>query len=216
MDITDFKIGDKIEIVMNFRSKSKIKNPAALISQIEDVQDGLIFISMPVLYGEAVHLKKDSNIKVIIYKEDKGIFSFIGEVVSRIQRNIVMYGVKPLSKFEKEQRRFYFRLSTRSKITIKSRDRDFVETCYTKDISGGGVRIACSNEFNKNEKVICFINIDGEIVNVTGEIVRKEKNFYDNSNELGINFIEITDNDRNKIVSYIFKEQRLLRKKGLI
>lgn len=213
--ISEFKIGDKLEIVLNINDDRGIKQ-VPLISQIEDYKESILFISIPLINGEPYKLKRNQKVKLIIYREDRGIYSFIGEIVSMEQNHIIMYGIKPISKIQKEQRRYYFRLQNRNKMIIKSREREQVETCYTVDLSGGGTKILCKSDFNKNEKVNCYINIEGEIINVTGEIVRKEKNITNNSNELGIKFININDNDRNKIISYIFKEQRLLRKKGLI
>lgn len=215
MKLSEFKIGDKLEIIVQNNSESNIK-PPQLVSQLVDIKDDLLYISIPLVYGEPFRFKRNSKIKIIIYREEKGIYSFTGEIVNMVQRNIIMYGVKPIGDVEKEQRRFHFRLQNTNKLILKSTERDLTETCYTKDISGGGTKVACKSDFNKNEKVICHINIEGEIVNATGEIVRKVKNFDTNNNEIGIKFIEITDINRNKIISYIFKEQRLLRKKGLI
>jgi len=216
INLSEFKIGDKLEVLVYKIDVDGNKKVLPLLSQLADITDDLLFISMPLVHGVPYKLKRNSKIRIIIYREEKGIYSFSGEIVSMVQKNIIMYGVRPISDIEKEQRRFYYRLQIRSKMIIKSLDRDFTETCVTKDLSGGGARISCKSEFNKNESLNCFINLVGEIVNAKGVIVRKEKDFGDNNIELGIKFTEIQDTDRNKIVSFIFKEQRLLRKKGLI
>ena len=51
---------------------------------------------------------------------------------------------------------------------------------------------------------------------VNGKVIRVIKDTATNSYELGIKFDKISRSNEDKIYSFIFERQRLLRKKGLI
>ncbi|MDR5658247.1 flagellar brake protein [Serpentinicella sp. ANB-PHB4] len=212
--ITDLKIGERVEIEV--KKNDNTHGTGSLISQVEDKNKNTLFLSMPFSKGTPYPLEIGLKVKIIFFREEKGIFSFVGEVIDLVNKNVKGYLIQPISKVKKEQRRFYFRLQVRSKITIKSNDNNIEEVCFTKDLSGGGAQINCKNNFGLNNKVECILHLEDGLLKATGKIVRKEKDIGNNSYNLGINFIGITEHDRNKIISYIFKEQRLLRKRGLI
>lgn len=209
------RIGDKIEIELSSIYKSTA--PKVIISQVIDLKSGYIYITAPFYKGNQIPLNKGKKIKIIFYHQEKGIFSFIGEVIGRTQGNISSFIIKQIGELQKFQRRIYYRFEVLRKVSIKDLTTDEVESCITKDLSGGGIKFVTKNEYQQGTSVECTLNLnDDSTVVVTGEIVRVIKDPVTNEYEIGIQFKDISESARSRIISFIFERQRLLRKKGLM
>jgi PilZ domain. len=84
-----------------------------------------------------------------------------------------------------------------------------------KDISGGGVKLATNKRLNINDEVLIEFTLPGSVnFSLNGVVTRNVKN---GANfDVGISFKDIDTNSREKIVSFIFAEQRKLLKRGLM
>lgn len=210
------KIGEKLEIEP-IRSKKNTVLTSTITSQLIDKKDKKLYISNPIKRGISYPLYRGQQIKIIFYRDEKGIYSFLGEVIQRIDIKFPIYIVKPLSFEEKIQRRFYYRLRILTKVLIKNLNENTWVEGLTKDLSGGGLKIVTNKIFKLGEKVECIISLDeNERVDVVGEVVREARDFTTNEYEIGIKFIDISETARNEIIAFIFKKQRELRQKGLI
>ncbi|SES67876.1 c-di-GMP-binding flagellar brake protein YcgR, contains PilZNR and PilZ domains [Natronincola peptidivorans] len=213
--MTELKIGEKIEIYP-FKSRMNITS-RTITSQLTDIKDNKLFISNPIKQGASYPLHTGQKIIILFYRDEKGIFSFTGEVLQRVDMNIPIYIIKPISDPEKNQRRLYFRLKTLMKVMIRSLDSSNAVEGFTKDISGGGLRVATKTSLKPGEKVECTLFLsDSESATLVGEVIRSIKDPITNEFELGIKYMDITDSTRNEIIAFVFKKQRELRQKGLM
>lgn len=84
-----------------------------------------------------------------------------------------------------------------------------------RDISGGGIRCLARQELRVFEPVEGIVHVDGLYVPFKGEIIRVGPSFDSvYPYELGIKFTEMDETVRTKLISYVFKKQRNLMKKG--
>mgnify|MGYP000998801311 CR=1 FL=1 len=214
--IQDLKIGEKLEIqpVVGENSKS-LKHK--ITSQLIDIKNEVLYVSNPIRSGVSYPLHKNEKIKVIFYRDDKGIYSFIAEVIQRLSTNFPVYKIKPLSEPEKIQRRYYYRLQILTKVLVKNLNEDTWTETLTKDLSGGGFRVVSSKKFDEGEILECNIKLDKDKeVNVACEVIRVVKNFETNEYDISMKYVDISEATRNEIIAFIFKKQRELRQKGLI
>ena len=214
--LDDLKIGEKLEIEP-IRSKRNIGTNHIITSQLVDKKDQNLYISSPIKKGVSYPLFQGQQINIIFYRDEKGIYSFLGEVVQKLNIKFPIYMIKPLSFREKIQRRFYYRLQVLTKVAIRRLKEDSWLEGLTKDLSGGGLKLIVNQAFKIGEKVECIIILDkNEEVNVAGEIVRSVRDIVTNEYEIGIRYVDISEKTRNDIIAFIFKKQRKLRQKGLI
>jgi len=82
------------------------------------------------------------------------------------------------------------------------------------DISGGGIYAVTKSDLEKNDIVLLDIPVTGEfnINNIASQIVRKtmtnpERKLWG----YGMEFLNIDEKEREKVVRYVFKRQRELR-----
>ncbi|MCD5413643.1 MAG: flagellar brake protein [Clostridiales bacterium] len=214
-NITDLKIGQKLEIsqaTLNDYNDNRI-----ITSQLIDKNEEFLFISLPIFSGTPYYLYVGSKIKIIFSHKDKGNFSVIAEVISKKTNKITIYGVKPISEPIVVQRRQYFRIDMLKNVTVKELESDKEVKCYTKNISGGGIKLICNKKIQAGKVIECKLFLkEGYMVTAVGKIITTKKSIDETKYELSVEFENISDSTRNNIVSYIFEFQRLLRKRGLI
>lgn len=83
-----------------------------------------------------------------------------------------------------------------------------------RDISGGGIRCLTKSSLEIFELLQGTLHVEGLEVSFTGEVIRiSQSNDSIYPYEIGIKFIEIDENTRTRLISYVFKKQRNLIKK---
>lgn len=88
----------------------------------------------------------------------------------------------------------------------------------TTDLSGGGLMFRCNTVMKLGEQIEITVFLGEETVKAVGKVVRfvqmpaHTKYKY----SVGLEFTEINEKERDKIIKYIFKKQLEFRKKGLL
>lgn len=211
------KIGENIEVEID-NGESFLKMKSSIISVINDNR---ISIAMPIYKGKVYPIGIGKNVNVVFNKKDKGRFYFTAEAVDRMEKgNLKILTVDKISDVRHFQRRDFFRLNIVLNMSLEVIENGVpIKTipAISKDISGGGLRVITKEKLSKHTGVKCIMRLDDNIVEPFGKVVRCESQAdsmikYD----VGICFTAIDENIRSKIISFIFKNQRKLRKKGLI
>ncbi len=212
-------IGDKIEL---YDYSGNINNK--YLSQLFDIiDDKTLIISGPIHNKVLVPFHRNDFIEVVYFKKNKGRYSFGAMISKVIQKEMYKIRIKRTTKIRKIQQRNFYRLACRIP-TIKihhicedNLEKDIREECFISDISGGGIGVFCNYPHDSGDFVDIQIDSQGLKICIKGEIIR----ISDSKNQkykfnIGVRFVDLKDNDRDKIVSFIFEEQTKLRKKGLI
>lgn len=98
---------------------------------------------------------------------------------------------------------------------------DEPETLYIemrgKDLSGGGFKALSRRPLKLDINVRGLLTLDNEEIPFSGKVIRCSRTMDTFENyEIGVMFEGMDDQVRSQIISYIFKKQRSMRKKGLI
>lgn len=92
--------------------------------------------------------------------------------------------------------------------------------CTIVDISGGGIRVFSKRQLEKNElvyvKFTLNFNSGDKETDVLAKVVDSQKNSKDETMfDSRLQFINISEADREEIVKYVFEQQRNMLKKEL-
>ncbi len=208
------KLGDKLEIEF---IDGYMKSDKRLISQLMEItSEDEYILAMPIYKGRLINIPKGSKVAISYSIKNKGIYCFDANVIYRNNENVAYIKIKQINETKIKQRRNYYRLPISNKIAVYYNE-NFVANGYTKDLSEGGLRFISDVKLDLNTVVICKTFIDDEELTIKGEVTRcniYEKNL--EQFEISLKFIELSKNIRDYIVAYIFKQQRILRQKGLI
>ncbi len=230
-------IGNKIELVHLNQIIRNEQNKKVYVSKIYDIMPGnMLQIAMPIYEGKIVPLSVDEKYSACFYTE-KGLLQCNVLITSRYKSgNLFFLEVLMINDLAKVQRREFYRYKCRleGKIRIVS-DEEFNIGRYTIedipendlpcddviiiDISGGGARIFSKKHIDKNEviKLRFQASIPDEIFcfNLYGRILSSVQSRTNNSlYEQRIEFMKISQEERDKIIKYIFENERIARAKG--
>ncbi|MCC5909817.1 MAG: PilZ domain-containing protein [Clostridiaceae bacterium] len=213
--LSQLKIGEKLEIEPI--AHKEFNRNTSITSQLVDIKDNMFFIANPIKLGKVYPLSVGQQIKIIFHHQDKGVYSFPAEVLQEIADKILIYRVEPIGRVRKIQRRDYYRLQILIKALIKRvEDNEYIEG-FTRDISGGGLRVVAKTNFQINDRIECKIHLDkNSVAVVMGKVIRVEKNTSTNEGNLSIEYDNIDETTKKEIIAFIFNKQRELRQKGLI
>lgn len=231
--------GDKIDLYLKESrlSNEKKTTPRRIYkSMIYDITgESEIRIAMPFESGKVILLPVDGRYIMDFYTNG-GIYQSYGKIIDRYKdKNLYVLVVELISKLEKIQRREFYRFNCSLELSIalisekelsfesiekieESREVALVwsETCIA-DISGGGIRFISDTIFGRDDYVICkfklFVRHSIKEFIVKGRIITSEKLVnVDKKYENRLCFIDMSKEDTEDIVRYIFEEERRLQK----
>lgn len=227
MLVKDIKTGTKLKLEVYDENNQKIEK--TFISQFECSEgNNYIIIHMPLHEGSVYPIHID-NFMHVLFSEGDRLYCISTKVVDRyISNEIHFLKAKVLGEIKNIQRRNDYRLKCNLPIifkrikfdglAFKPIDDQFI-TSRIMDISGGGVCILLNEEVEVNSHLQCVINLEYNCnVEFIGKILRIEKNEQSKNytHIAGLVYDIIDSKHKEKIIKFIFKEQRNLRKKGII
>ncbi|MBW9154931.1 flagellar brake protein [Clostridium tagluense] len=209
----DFAINRKLEILVDERYYN---------TNIQDLTEEYIAISIPMSGGQYVPLSRGDIIDVIYY-EDENLYKFKSSVIGRKIENIPILLVSKPLEIEKIQRRKYVRISlintakyknlkNQSKISPKTIDESEYLKASIVDLSGGGMKVRVSEEIVKNDFILVNLTVNNEDIHIVGQAKRIQK---DDEGRFvcGLSFEFLDNLTRERIIKYIFQLMREQMKK---
>jgi len=209
----DFTVNKKLEILID----EKYFN-----SNIQDITDEYIGISIPINAGGYVPLSKGTTIDVIFY-EDENCYKFESSIIGRKFENIPILLIAKPKEIKKIQRRKYVRIPLISTVkykNLKNEPRTNPSTVEKSeylqavlvDLSGGGMRVKVSEEIKLNDFLLVSLTINKEDIPIVGQAKRIIKD--DEGRFIcGLSFELLDNSTREKIIKFIFELMREQMKK---
>lgn len=175
-------------------------------SRIQSVNDEEIYIDIPLHNNEYLILNKGDDIHLIKYGNEGSVYELSCKVIDRkIEGNIRLYRLSEPYDIKKIQRRNYVRVETIRGIKCFRKDEEF--DALILDLSGGGMKIKSNKKLKMDEEIVSFIKTDDGEFMVKGKIIRVEETSF-NQYSLGIEFVDIEERTREKIIKLVFSIMR--------
>lgn len=230
--------GDRIEF-KDILLKAEIqagKKPNTYISQIFEFDDDLIKVAMPISKGRLIPLPKDGVFDTFFYTS-KGLYQCRCRVIDRYKlNNVYTMKIALETELQKFQRRQFFRLEKMmSLMYTELTEEEYLTIIETKmvpeelyeagryfegtalDVSGGGMRFVGGKHIASNKKIVvsfdAYLNsgvakfrfpanvvLSFELPNTRGKYEHR------------IEFENISKENRELLIKYIFEEERKMRK----
>ncbi|WP_291636429.1 flagellar brake domain-containing protein [Clostridium sp.] len=213
MTIVEFKLNKKLEILVD----EKYFN-----SNIQDVTEEYIAISIPTNSGEYIPLSKGTVIDVI-YCEGENFYKFQSTVIGRKFENIPILLISKPKEIKKIQRRKYVRIPLIGTVKYKNlknepktkpstvENSEYLQAILV-DLSGGGLRVKVSEEIVLNDSLLVSLTVNKEDIFIVGQVMRIVKDD-DGRNVCGLSFEFLDNITRERIIKYIFQLMREQMKK---
>lgn len=208
----NLKINDRLEVWTGEESYRSL---------IMNLDDDEIKINIPVSEGKYLVLNIGDIVEVFRYSSTEICYKFFCTVLTRgIEDKIGYYVLGNPYDIKKVQRRKNFRIPYYKKILYKNmtnNDKDDTisyEEGQIIDLSAGGMKSVLSKKVKKDDILLIKITIAEEELEIKGIVVREEENL-DGYKTCGIRFLEITENQCDKIIKELFEIQRKQRLAGI-
>ena len=209
----NFKLNKKLEILIDEKYFK---------SNIQDITEDYIAISIPINSGEYLPLSKGAIIEVIYYEEEN-LYKFKSSVIGRKFENIPILLISKPNEIKKIQRRKYVRVPLIRNVkykNIKNHPRTNPTTVdkseYLKavlvDLSGGGMRIKVPEEIKLNDFILVSLTVDKEDILIVGKVKRIQKDD-DGRCVCGLSFEFLDNSIREKVIKFTFQLMREQMKK---
>ncbi|QUH31460.1 flagellar brake protein [Vallitalea guaymasensis] len=216
-------LGDKVEVSrLKFNTNETYKNEKVYVSIIQDINDDEIIISAPVENGKIIPLEVGASYILSIYTKG-GLYKCKSSVKNRYKKKeLHLITMEVNSAMEKSQRRQYFRLECILSILFADINEDTWSEGLIVDISGGGLRFTSKKKMEAGSTLKCKLNLNSkskvDTIELKGNVILSDiVDFETMKYETRIMFDDISNEDREKIIKFIFEEERKRRKrkKGL-
>lgn len=222
-------VGNKVEmeILQNGQFETEEDRRRVLCCRVMDFpNDNLVRISMPFYEGRIVPLAVGDQYRMNFYAE-KGIFGSRFVVVNRLKEgNLFLADMELQEPLQKIQRREFFRHSCRipavyhmiSPEELDTASMDGTDSLDWKkgvllDISGGGVRMV--SEYQENTDYLMQLRFPIIVDNMEQEVTlvgRLVAAYQNETNKIlyeqRVEFENLDDKEREKIIHFIFEEER--------
>lgn len=182
-------------------------------SKIQEVEDDYISIYLPVVDGEYLLLKSDEEISMFYYDDKKNTYRLTCRVIGReISGNVRLIKLTNPYDIIQIQRRNFVRVGFVDTVEVgmKSDDEIVYQKEWFTDLSGGGIKFKSKLKHKKNEEVFIKLQQFENNLKLKGRIVRVEKT-EDDKYLYGIEFIDISEQEREIIIRNVFKLMRKQR-----
>ncbi|MFW6386432.1 MAG: flagellar brake protein [Bacillota bacterium] len=213
----DFEVNDKIELKIE-----KGSYRGTYPSKIQGIdEEETLEIMPPYKNGELLPVRKDTEIKVLFTRDDAA-YKFASRVEDRIIRQIPLLVITYPRDVVRVQRRDYFRLEVQRdvryrRLDVSGEEKKKFKNGVTSDISAGGVKLVVDQQLPRGTELELYINIKPvKDTPLKGRVVQSYTMFDGEKKAVGIQFIDIASNVRDRIIGWMFDYQRELRQKGLL
>jgi c-di-GMP-binding flagellar brake protein YcgR len=220
------QIGDVL--TLELMSQEDELEAEKLKCRLVDIKDNAFYIDYPISLrtNRAAFLLDGTQLKVTFVGNDgSSIYLFHSEINGRVKKNIPMLiltypGDKNLIKI---QRRQYVRVETAVDIAIHPLEYEFDPiTTITDDISAGGAAVLIPHEmsFKTDMRILAWLvlvmqNGEYHYLKLQSKIVRILP-FNETRNKISIQFIDVSNQERQLLLRFSFERQLEAKKKGLI
>jgi len=220
--VYNIKVGDRLE--MRFKKEGEV--PKIYLSQVYDFSDkNSVVVHTPISYGKYVALTPKQPCSLLFFLGE-GMMSFEAVVVKTfMEESFSLEKLQFTSEGEKMQRREFFRfectLPIRFSVISPEVDTDRnpptqqpLREGIIKDIGGGGLRFVSNADVESGENIKCLLLLEREYIVVIGKILHKysfPRSPY--KYQYRVIFVGILPEEKEKIVQYVFNQQRSLLSK---
>ncbi|QGG47254.1 flagellar brake protein [Heliorestis convoluta] len=218
MSVEKLKVNDLIQILIP---------PGSIFSghhksRVEDIGEDKILLALPFKEGQPIPMHVGDP--VIFYKiTSHGIYVYQSIIQERQSQPLPIITVERPKKIDKVQRRNFYRFPVFMK-TVYAKQEDEKDpcdwtwkACTIKNISAGGLLVLVNDEFQKNDKLLIEVPLLQERLRLQAFVKRvflervERQAYY----LLGLEFIEPSRMEQEKIIQFIFARQREMRSQGL-
>ncbi|WP_019851134.1 flagellar brake protein [Desulfitobacterium sp. PCE1] len=187
-------------------------------THIDEVGKTRISVYAPHQQGMIIPLQEGTLVEVTFWDEVAS-YSFNSSILQRIAVPIPVFVLKMPESIKRVQRRNYVRIPAFFPITYQVVEKEGlgdIQKGSMLDLSGGGMRFQSKVKLEKGTILYAYLEFPFGTIGTPGRVCRMEAIEDTKFFSVSVDFYQISERDRDRIIRCVFDIQRDLRKKGLI
>ena len=187
-------------------------------TRIEDMGDKILSLGAPFERGEVVSLREGTKVK-LTYWDETAAYSFEGKVLRRIAVPVPMFVVELPNCVTKVQRRSFIRVPALYPVTFQSVTKEGLSDFYQAtmlDLSGGGMRFLTEERVESKALLYTHLTLPNGDLRTPVRVCRVNKVEDSKRYMVAVEFWDLQERERDRIIICIFEIQRAMLKKGLV
>ncbi|MDH7479551.1 MAG: PilZ domain-containing protein [Syntrophomonadaceae bacterium] len=191
-------------------------------SRIEEVRESALVLAMPIRQRSIVNLRPGTSIVVNFLREWVN-HAFEATILERTAEPLPLIVISRPEVAARRQRRSWVRVPVCLELRYArppqrpDQEPDYQEA-QTIDLSAGGLMFNSQQKFRHGEELKLRLNLPGGGLELRARVVRAEEASSPERRcyQVGLEFIDIRERQRDRIMRFAFEQQRKLIKKGLL
>ncbi len=187
-------------------------------TRIEEVGERNLSVGAPFENGGVVSLRKGTKLKLTFYDET-GAYSFQTQIMQRIEVPVTMFVLELPDSVTKVQRRSFVRVPAMYPVTFRSVTNEGLSDFHKArmlDLSGGGIRFQTAVRVEKKSLLYTQLTLPDGDLQTPVRVCRAEKIEDSKEYMVSVEFHDLLERERDRIIRCVFEIQRNIRNKGLI
>jgi len=187
-------------------------------TRIEEVGEKILSVGALFQHGEVVPLREGTKVKLTFWDE-AAAYSFQARIMQRIAVPVPLFVLELPDFVTKVQRRNFVRVPALYPVAFRSVTKeglsDFHKAMMT-DLSGGGMRFLTEERVENNALLYTQVTLPNGELQTPVRVCRAEKAEDSKRYIVSVEFHDLQERERDKIIRCVFDIQRAMRKKGLV
>lgn len=187
-------------------------------TRIDEVGERVVSIGAPYIQGEVIPLREGTVIEVT-FSDEISAYSFDAKIIQRIAIPIPVFVLELVNSIRRVQRRDYVRVPAFYDVLFRTVTRQGLgnpKKGNMQDLSGGGMRFQTKEALENKAILYMQLTLPNGEVQTPARVCRVEKIDDGRRYSISVEFYEINERDRDRIIRCVFDLQRAMRKKGLV
>lgn len=187
-------------------------------TRVDEVGQKRISVYAPYSEGTTIPLKEGTPVKLVFW-DDVASYAMDSIIVQRIAVPVPIYVLEFSDDIRRVQRRNFVRVDAFYPITFQIVEKtglSDVKKAAMLDLSGGGMRFQFREKLDKGTILYAYLELPSGRLGTPGRVCRVEPIEDSKKFSVSVDFYQISERDRDRIVRCVFDIQREMRKKGLV
>lgn len=187
-------------------------------TRVDEVGQKVISVVVPYAQGQIVPLHEGATVE-IVYWDEISAYSIEAKIMQRIGVPVPVLVLELTGNIHKVQRRNYVRVPAFYTFSFRVVTREGLSAAQKGDmldLSGGGMRFRTKDQVENNSLIYTSLQLPNGELQTPARICRVQQTEDGRAYMVSVEFYEISERERDRIIRCVFDLQRAMRKKGLV
>lgn len=185
---------------------------------VDEVGNKRISIFAPYHQSEVIPLREGNSVEIVFW-DDAASYTMESVIVQRIAVPVPIFVLEFSDDIQRVQRRNFVRVDAFYPVTFQVVEKtglSDLKSGIMLDISGGGMRFQTREKLERGAILYAYLELPSGKLGTPARVCRIVPIEDTKKFTISVDFFQIAERDRDRVIRCVFDIQRDMRKKGLV